>query len=68
MRRAASRPRVFAGAEEPDGIGSEPRGLGGTGNQNRRVLRFRREERFVEGAIESRGEIVPLDAPAIEAE
>ena len=68
MRRAVRWPRFLVGAEEPDGIGREARGLGGAGNQNRRVLRFGREERFVQGAIESREEFFPLHAPAIETE
>ena len=68
MRGAAGRPRLLAGAEKPDGIGGEARRLGGAGNQNRRDPGFRREERFVDGAIERRKKFLPLNAPAIEAE
>ena len=68
MRGATGRPRLFGGAEKPDGIGGEARGLRGAGNQNRRILGFRRKESFADGAIEKSKKFLPLDRPAIETE
>ena len=68
MRGAGRGPGVFACAEEPDGVGGEARGLGGAGNQNRRVLRLGRKKRFIHSAIERGKKIGPRHAAAIKAE
>ena len=68
MRGAGGGPGFFAGAEKPDGIGSKASGFGGACDQYGCVLRFGREERFGDGAIEGSEEILPPDAAAIEAE
>ena len=68
MRRAARGPSLFGGADEPDGIGSEAGGLGGAGNQDRRILRFRREDSFAGRAFEDGKKLLPCDGAAIEPE
>ena len=67
MRSAGRGPRIFVGAEEPDGVCGEARRLGGAGDENGRVLGLRREESFVHGAVEDNEEIAPRNTPAIEA-
>src|SRR6202789_3912479 len=61
-------PRILSGAEKPNRIGREARGLGRASNQDRRILRFRCEESFIRGAIEDSQKFLPLDGPAIKAE
>ena len=68
MRDAARRPGVFVDAEEPDGVSVEARGLGGSGDQNGRVPRLGREERFVDGLVERGKEFFPINAASVEAQ
>ena len=63
MRSAGRGPRIFVGAEEPDGVCGEARRLGGAGDENGRVLGLRREESFVHGAVEDNEEIAPRNTP-----
>ena len=68
MCRAAGRPGVFVRAQEPDGIGGEARGLGGAGDLDGRVAGFGSKEGFVQSAGQRGEELLPLHAPAIEAQ
>ena len=68
MRRAVRRPGVLVGSQEPDSVGGEAGGLGGTGNLDRRVARFGREERLIQRAAQLREKIPPTHAAAIEAQ
>ncbi len=66
MQVAARRPRILTGAEKPDCVRSQAGGLGWARDKDRSVLRFGREERLRQSAIQLREEILPRDVTPIE--
>ena len=68
MRSAGCGPRIFTGAEEPDGVGGEACGFCRTGDQNGCIFGFRREEGFIHRAIEGSEKFAPRNSATIETE
>jgi len=68
VRGGDSRPGVFVGAQEPDGVGGEAGGFGGSGDLDRCICGLRREENVFGSVLEFGEEFVPGDAAAIKAE
>ena len=67
MGCAAGRPRIFACAKKPDGVGGEASGLGLAGDLDGRIARLWSKKGFIQGAGQDGEKSLPGEAAAVEA-